>query len=126
MVQSSEADGPTAWIDERRLGRYIGALYGRQAQSLEISLVRLLASEGIGELYRRERYREDGARIGPELKVPLETAALVLEVFAAAHQAALRVMALHDRGDPLRFVRMDDLLGLMLEAGCDPPRHPAA
>lgn len=92
-----------------------------RALRVEIGLVRFLAEEGLGELHRRERYRDDGARIGPDLKVPLETAALVLEIFAAAHQAALRAMARHDPGQPLRFVHLDEVLELMLNAGFDPP-----
>ena len=110
-----------AWIDERDLGAFIRSRYGRDAERAEIALVRLLAHEGLGELHRRERFREDGARIGPELKVPLETAALVLEIFSAAHHAALRAMARQDAGQPLRFVQMDEVLELMLSAGCEPP-----
>ena len=121
MTEAVGADGPTAWIDERRLGRFVGRRYGRDAEHLEITLVRFLAAEGLGELFRRERFREDGAKIGPELKVPLETAVLVLEALAAARQAALRTLALHDNGQSHRFVRMDDVLDLLLEAGCEPP-----
>lgn len=121
MTRLPDGDEPTAWIDERDLGAYVGSRYGRGAERVEIALVRFLAEEGLGELHRRERYRDDGVRIGPDLKVPLETAALVLEIFAASHHAAIRVMARHDAGQPLRFVQIDDVLDLMLDAGCDPP-----
>lgn len=114
-------DDHIAWIDERDLGTFVDSRYGRGAERIEIDLVRFLAREEFGELHRRERFREDGARIGPDLKVPLDTAALVLEIFEAAHQAALRVLARHDADLPLRFVHLDEVVDLMLEAGCDPP-----
>ena len=121
MTEPSNTDRAPAWIDERDLGAFVGSRYGRGAERVEIALVRYLAAEGIGELHRRERFRADGARLGPDLKVPLETAVLVLEIFAAAHSAALRAIARHDGGHPFRFVQMEDVLGLMLDAGCDPP-----
>jgi len=121
MTNSNTSRDAPAWIDERDLGAFIDSRYGRGAQRVEIALVKFLANEGFGVLHRRERYREDGARIGPDLKVPLDTAALVLEIFAAAHHAALRVLARNEVGLPLRFVSMDEVLELMLAAGCEPP-----
>ena len=121
MDESVAVDDPNAWVDERYLGRFIRTRYGREAEPIEIALVRFLAREGFGELHRRERYRDDGARIGPDLKVPLDTAALVIEIFAAAHQAALRVLARDEAALPLRFVQLDEVLAVLLEAGCDPP-----
>jgi hypothetical protein len=121
MNEDANRNHAPAWIDERDLGAFVESRYGRGAERVEIALVRYLAEEGFGELHRRERFRQDGTRIGPDLKVPLETAALVLEIFAACHSAALRAMARHDAGHQLRFVQIDDVLGLMLDAGCDPP-----
>lgn len=112
---------PTAWVDERDLGTFVGARYGPGAERLEIALVRFLAEEGIGELHRRERYR-DGKRIGPDLKDPLYTAAIVMEVFEAARLASLRALARADLGLPLQHVELEGTLALLLEAGCDPPR----
>lgn len=124
MSASSDAEDAKAWVDERHLGRFIRTRYGRDAETVEIRLVRFLAREGFGALYRRDRYRDDGARLGPDLKVPLETAALVVEIFAAAHLAALRVLASDDAGMPLRHVQLDEVLDLLLEAGCEPPTAP--
>lgn len=121
MTESNPSSEASAWIDERDLGAFIDSRYGRGAQRFEISLVKFLADEGFGVLHRQERYRGDGTRIGPDLKVPLDTAALVLEIFGAAHHAALRVLARDEVGLPLRFVSMDEVLDLLLSAGCEPP-----
>ncbi|WP_353952213.1 hypothetical protein V6K52_01855 [Knoellia sp. S7-12] len=121
MSDAVDNDDPIAWVDERHLGSLVGARYGADAERFEISLVRFLAKEGFGELHRRERFRADGARIGPDLKVPLDTAALVLEIFEAARTAVLRVLARDEADLPLRYVQLEEVLSLLLEAGCEPP-----
>lgn len=112
------ADRTPAWIDERDLGAYIGKKYGAGAERLGIDLVRLLHRTGLGDLHRRERFNDQGKRIGPDLKVPLETAALVMEVFAAAHIAGLRALARFDAGLPFKHVDVE-LIDLPVAAGCD-------
>lgn len=74
--------------------------------------------------FRRERYRADSARIGPELKVPLETARLLMDVLEAAYVAALRVVARHRAGLPAASSedRLVEVLEVLLQAGCEPPQ----
>ena len=114
-----------AWIDARDLGAHVDRVYGRGAQRMVLLIVQMLNSKGLSRLERTDRYRPDGTLIGPDIKLPLETAALVLEMMAAARVAALRTLVERTSGAPLRHVAMDELLDLMLDAGCDPPgSHP--
>ncbi len=112
-----------AWVDERRLGDYLQRRYGGHAGLLAVYVLRDLLKGKHARRYRCERYRADGARIGPELKVPLETALLMLDIFEAAHLASLRVIATRHAALAQRSSgqRLEDALEMLLAAGCEPP-----
>lgn len=120
----------TAWIDQRALSKFLIERYGATAGLFSAWVIRDLVSAGIPvERYRRERYRADGKRIGPDLRMSLETAMLVADIFAAAHTAALRVLARRRAGlsSPqdddrlLEVLEVLEVLDLLLSAGCETP-----
>lgn len=114
----------TAWIDERDLGTFLKARHGRTAALFAAWIVKDLVRAGIPMTrYRRERYRSDGTSIGPDLRISLESALLVADIFDAAHTAGLRVLALRRAGlrPPEDDDRLLEVLDLMLSAGCDAP-----
>lgn len=114
----------TAWIDERALGKFLIERYGSTAGLFSVWVISSLVSAGVPvEQYRRERYRADGKRIGPDLRISLDSAMLVADIFDAAHTAALRVLARRRAGlrSPQDDNRLIVILDLMLSAGCDAP-----
>ena len=114
----------TAWIDERDLGKFLKGRYGSTAGLFSAWVVYDLVRAGIPfERYRRERYRADGTRIGPDLRMSLESALLVADIFDAAYAAALRVLARRRAGlgSPEDDKRLIEVLEPMLSAGCDAP-----
>ena len=118
-------DDGMAWVDERMLGRYIEKKYGRRAEGVQVHLLRYLIEHGHEglELHRHERFNAAGERIGPDLKMPLQSAVLFLDLVDAAARAIAKL--LDERSDGIEpkptTSRMMAVLDLMLEAGCEAP-----